>query len=69
MMESLRWIYCKPFLVEEELKDRSTEPWQNEMLTDFKARSRSIEILHKPKETEQKILTRVFFDFNPLVSC
>ena len=35
---------------------------------DFKARSRAIEVLYQPKEGDKKILTKVYFDFDPLAS-
>ncbi len=39
-----------------------------DLWNDFKARSRCIEVLYQPnKEQDQKILTKVYFDFDPLV--
>ena len=42
---------------------------EQDLWKDFKARSRCIEVLYQPdKDSDDKILTRVYFDFNPLVS-
>ena len=44
-------------------------PEKQGLWNDFKARSRCIEVLYQPdKDSDDKILTRVYFDFDPLVS-
>ncbi len=40
----------------------------DDLWKDFEARSRCIEVLYRPnKEDPHKILTKVYFDFDPLV--
>ena len=53
------------------LVSRKVEKWspeEQDLWKDFKARSRCIEVLYQPvKDSEKKILTKVYFDFDPLV--
>ena len=41
---------------------------EQRILKDFKARSNSIEVFYKPSESEKAILTRTYFEYDPLVS-
>ena len=47
---------------------RKWDKSKKKLLNDFKARSRAIEVLYQPKGGDKKILTKVYFDFDPLAS-